>query len=465
MRRQFPLVLLFLAACAPTPPSSIDPGTQTGAFHLGREDEFFLEDLSKRSFLFFLEQQGPGTGLVLDRARADGGPADTHHWNVASIAATGFGLTALCIASERGWIEASEARERVLTCLRFFAERAFHQNGWFYHWIDIETGERRWESEVSSIDTALLLAGILTCRQFFSDDAEISRLATTVYERVDFSWMLDGHPALLSHGWKPETGFLPHRWDNYSEHTVLYLLAIGSPARPIPASAWYGWERDENVYGPYTFVGRAPLFTHQYSQAWVDYRNRRDYDGVGTDFFANSVEATRAHRQFCLDLKTRFPSYSENMWGITASDSAFGYVAWGGPPAQGPIDGSIVPCAAAGSLMLTPEIGLSALRQMKDEHGSRVYGRYGFIDAFNPLTGWVGPDIVGINQGITLLSAENLRTGAVWSWFMSNPEIPRAMELVGLRHSPERKVAFWDPFQVFTRLLRPTARAARAETR
>jgi hypothetical protein len=372
--------------------------------------------------------------LALDRSKADGSPSDENHRTIASIASTGFGLTALCIAAERRWIDPAQARERVAATLRFFAERATHQHGWFYHWMDVATGERRWQSEISSIDTALLLGGVLTARGYYHKDAEIKRLATAIYERVDFRWMLAGHPLLLSHGWKPESGFLDSRWTDYSEETMLYLLAIGSPTHPINKDAWYAWRRDWVTFEGYRYAASAaPLFIHQYSHAWVDYRGRRDRKPSGIDYFQNSVKATRAHRLFCMKLAKEFPGYSENIWGITASDSARGYVAWGGPPRDPAIDGTVVPCAAAGSLMFTPEISLPALRAMKDKFGERIYGRYGFADAFNPNNGWVNPDVIGIDVGITLLSAENLRSRNVWRWFMHNSEIERAMELVRLR--------------------------------
>jgi hypothetical protein len=170
---------------------------------------------------------------------------------------------------------------------------------------------------------------------------------------------------------------------------------------------------------------------HQYSHAWVDFRHRRER-ATGTDWFENSVIATRAHRAFCLSLSKEFPGYTENVWGITASDSQRGYVAWGGPPRHAAIDGSVVPAAAAGSLMFAPDITSPALRQMHRQFGARIYGRYGFADAFHPTSGWVNPDVIGIDLGITLLSAENLRTGAVWKWFMSNSEITQALDRVGV---------------------------------
>lgn len=426
-------VSLLLVICSITGSSRAIPAQRNS---LSNVDIGFLEDLSHRAFLYFWEQADPKTGLVLDRARADGSAEDEPNRGVASIAATGFGLTALCIAADRGWIQPREARDRMRIALRFFAERAPRVHGWFYHWMDASTGARRWNSEVSSIDTALLLGGVMTARQFFRDDEEIVSLATRIYEEVDFRWMQNGNPALLSHGWKPEGGFLKSMWDSYSEHTILYLLAIGSPVHAITPRSWWAWRRDWVAYAGYSYMaGAPPLFIHQYSQAWVDYRGKRENRSPNINYFDNSIKATRAHRAFCIDLSKEFPGYSEKIWGITASDSARGYVAWGGPPRDPNIDGTVVPSAAAGSLMFAPDICLPALRAMREkfgEGGKGIWGRYGFVDAFNPNTGWVDRDVIGINVGITLLSAENLRSGKVWHWFMRNAEIPRAMRLVGL---------------------------------
>ncbi len=412
--------------------------------HLAPEDHAFLEDLSRRSFLFFWEQADPETGLVADRARASGEAyPDTHRSkNIASSAATGFGLTALCIAAERGWIDRKAARDRVRTTLRFYAEQSPHERGWFYHFVDRATGERAWRSEISTIDTALLLAGALTARQCFNQDPEIAKLATRIYDRVDFPYMLAGNSLLISHGWRPETGFIKHTWNHYSEHTILQMLAIGSPTHPINPGAWLSWQRMFITYAGHTYMTfpYAPLFVHQYSQAWIDYRGHQESWYPHVNYFENSVKATLAHREFCLSLSDTFPGYSENVWGITASDSATGYRAWGGPPASRGIDGTVVPCAPGGSLMFTPEITLAALRTMHEKWGNKIYEHYGFVDAFNPNTGWVNPDVIGIDVGITLLSAENLRTGKVWHWFMRNKEIPRAMKLIGFRKAgPSRR--------------------------
>ena len=369
-------VLSLIIACAAVVPVSLfSTPTRASAESasegpkLTAEDQQFLEDLERRSFEYFWQQADPKTGLVPDRARMDGLPLDENHQGTASIAATGFGLTALCIAAERKWISRAQARERTRNTLAFFANKAFQKHGWFYHWLDAKTGERRWASEVSSIDTALLLAGVLTARQYFSDDPEIQKLATKIYERVDFRWMLNGDPLLLSHGWKPETGFLKPRWDTYSEDTILYLLAIGSPTHPISAASWYALWRDRYRYEGYSYfttIG-VPLFMHQYAHAWIDYRNRRETRGDRIDYFENSINATLAHRAFCINLAHDFPAFGPDIWGITASDSAKGYLAWGGPPRDPDIDGTVVPSAAGGSLMFTPEFSVAALRAMRDK--------------------------------------------------------------------------------------------------
>jgi hypothetical protein len=365
----------------------------------------------------------------------DGSSLPESHAGVASIAATGFGLTSLCIAADRNWIDRSQALERTRNTLRFFDARAFNQRGWFYHWMDARTGARRWNSEVSSIDTALLLAGVLTVRQCFRDDREIVNLAERIYRRVDFRWMLNGHSLLLSHGWKPESGFLKARWDTYSEDTILYVLAIASPTYPISPASWYALWRDRYRYeghSYFTTIG-VPLFMHQYAHAWIDYRNRRETKGDRIDYFQNSVSATLAHRAFCINLSYDFPSFSPDVWGITASDSAKGYLAWGGPPRDPDIDGTVVPSAAGGSLMFTPELATKALQTMREKYGDKIYGKYGFVDAFNPKTGWIDTDVIGINAGIILLSSENMRTGSVWRWFMQNREIPLALDKLGIK--------------------------------
>jgi len=398
---------------------------------LPKDDAAMLDDVALRGFRYFWEQADPKTGLVPDRASADGGaPHQKNTPGVASTASTGFGLTALCLGAERGWAPRAAAVERARTTLSFLLDHAPQVHGFFYHYLDARTGARDWNSEVSTIDTALLLGGVLTARQCFGDDPQVRALATAIYERVDFPWMMKGTPPLLSMGWTPEKGFIPSRWDTYSEHMLLDLLAVGSPTHPIAASEWDNWSRAVVHYGTYTYVaGDAPLFIHQYSQAYVDFRGMKD--GHGIDYFQNSTTATLAQRQFFADMSKDVPTYSANVWGGTASDTETGYRAWGGPPRSAQDDGTVAPCAPGGSIMFTPEQSLDALVQMKKRWGAKVYGRYGFVDAFNPADGWVDDDVIGIDQGITLLSAENARDGAVWKQFMKNPEVARAMTEVG----------------------------------
>jgi hypothetical protein len=393
-------------------------------------DDAFLEDLSRRAFLFFWEQSDPHTGLVLDRTRTNGTVIIGRHLEVASSALTGFALTAMCIASDRRWLDPNQIRGRVRATLRHFAYDQDHVRGWYYHFVNRKSGERVWNSELSTMDTALMLAGVLTAQQYYQDDAEIFDLASALYERVDFGWMLDERTGLLYMGWYPETGVLRAQWAAYDEEAILYLLGIASPTHPIPIACWHRFDRQPIEFAGYKFFGRGPLFTHQYSQAWLYLAGLRDASPLNIDYFQNSVTATYAHRAYCLSLRGIYPGYSDDLWGITVSDSDIGYVAWGDPLSRRNLDGSVVPCAAGGSLMFAPEICLPALRYMHKNFAEHIYGRYGFADAFNPQTLWVNPDVVGINLAITLLSAENLRSGSVWRWFSRSPDVRRATEQV-----------------------------------
>jgi len=230
-------------------------------------------------------------------------------------------------------------------------------------------------------------------------------------------------------GWTPESGFLNARWEHYCELMMIYLLAIGSPTHPLPASSWDAWTRPKIQYQGIEYIsGNDPIFTHQYSQAWYDFRKKRD---AYTDYFENSVKATKAHKLFCLSLRDKFPDYSENLWGISASDYVGGYTAWGGPPPQGPIDGSIVPCATGGSLPFLFEDCMRVLRNLRGRYREKAWVKYSFVDAFNPLTGWYDVDVLGIDLGIIMLMAENHRTSFVWNTFMKNPEGQSAMQRVG----------------------------------
>src|SRR5580692_12354167 len=262
------------------------------------EDEQFLDDLERKTFLFFWEQANPQTGLIKDRCNVR--VADTSI--VASVASTGFGLTAICIAEKRGFIPHEEARQRVLATLTFLWRALPTHRGFFYHFANIDTGERVWDSEVSSVDTAILLCGILTCRQYF-EDREIIRLARDIFDRVDWTWLSED-TALLPQGWTPEFGFLPYKWDFYSELMMIYLLGMGSGSHPLHPSAWLAWKRITFEYDGERYIGSfAPLFVHQYSQAWFDFRGKRD---KFADYFLNSEIATDVHRRFCLEMGKTF---------------------------------------------------------------------------------------------------------------------------------------------------------------
>lgn len=406
---------LFEAGCGNSPTT---PGSTL-------TDSQLLDAIQQGAFQYFWEQASPATGLVKDRAVAYATDTST----LSSIAATGFGLTALCIGDSRAYLPDAQIKSRVLTALNFLLTQAPVENGFFYHFMDINTGARAGTSEVSSIDTAILLCGILACRAYFQD-SQITSLANQIYARINWSWMLNGG-STLSQGWTPENGFLPTRWDTYSELMMLYLLAIGAPANPIPASSWQAWSRPTLTYLGLTYItGYAPLYIHQYSHAWIDFRNKRDFFA---DYFQNSITATQAHKLFCLSLAGQYSDYSTNFWGISSSDSVNGYVDWGGPPSMGPINGSVVPSASAGSVPFVSPDTLAVLRNFYTNYNATAWTQYGFVDAFNPLTSWTDPDVLGIDLGISMLMAENYRTQFVWNTFMTNTEITNAMTRVGFQ--------------------------------
>ena len=411
--------------------SAWPPDLPVGTFTPSVADEAFLDALEQQGCLFFWEQANPANGQVLDHAANNLGGALDSSTTQSSVAATGFGLTALCIADQRGYLPHAPIVDRVQTTLKFYLNFMPEENGFFYHFNDLNTGEPLSGSEVSSIDTSILLCGVLTARAYFGD-ATIEDLATQLYERVNWPWMLNSG-ATFAQAWYPGIGFAPARYDTYCELMMLYLLAIGSPTYPIAPSYWDNFARPLLTYAGYTYISgnSDPLSTHQYSHAWFDFREKSDAYG---NYFNNSISATQAHESFCL----AYPSvdaawYNENYWGITSSDYVGGYTAWGGPPAQGPIDGTVVPCAAAGSLVFLPNECLSMLEDLKLNWGSQAWGRYGFVDAFHPASNWYCTEVLGIDQGISVLMAENLRTGFVWNTFMNNPECAQAMQLAGFR--------------------------------
>jgi hypothetical protein len=375
-------------------------------------DDVFLDDLQRRAFRFFFDTAHAHSGLIPDRAKADGSKAG----DMASVAAVGFGLTALAIGAERGWESKAECRACAERVLRTLWRDVQHEHGFFYHFVDMRMGVRGWDCEASTIDTAIAVMGALSAGRYFG--GAVAELAQAIEARADWAWMVDAG-GRISHGWKPEGGFLPWSWDQYSEHYGMTWFAVHGATQKAPAATWTAWRREPWCeYAGERFLQHAPLFVHQFPQAWMDWRGFKD-EPSGVNFFANACAATRAQKQFCLDLRGRFPGYEENVWGLTSSDAATGYVDWGGPPVKAGvidsrIDGTVVPCAVAGSLPFVPVDCMAALREMHARWGDKIYGPYGFADAFNPVTGWVGTDVIGIDQGITLLMAENLRSGLVW---------------------------------------------------
>jgi hypothetical protein len=435
-RRRAARLFAGAAATALTTPSlawaqqTTDAPKERNDFPLSFEEDAFLADLERCACLFFYEQADPKSGQVLDRAlnKNPNGALDPRP--ITSIACTGFGLTALCIADKRGYLPFVDIRTRVFNTLDFHLNKMEHQHGFFSHYNDAKTGRAFEFSEVSSIDTCILLNGVLTCRAYFSSptnamEQKIRDMATQLYHRVEWPWMLNGG-LTFSMGWRPKSGFITTRWDHYCELMMLYLLAIGSPTHSVDPSFWKNFTRPRTDYGPYVFISdEDPLFVHQYSHAWFDFQGKRD---AYADYFRNSVLATQAHKLFCLSLER---GYTEDYWGITASDWEHGYTAWGGPPLIGPVNGSVVPCAAAGSLPFLPEECIRVLRALKQNFGKNAWGRYGFGDCMHPQLNWYDADVLGIDVGIGLLMAENLRSGFVWNTFMQNTEVQTAMERVG----------------------------------
>jgi len=421
-------------------------------------DEEFLDMVQELAFDFFWKEANPTNGLIRDRNTS---------WSPSSIASVGFGLTAIGIGIERGLITREQGRERVLTTLKTFWEKPQSRNaqgyigynGFFYHFIDMNTAQRVWDSELSSIDTALLLAGIIYAREYFTqenDDEQMLReLADSIYYRVEWDWMTNWE-STLTHGWYPPPGgFIQHRWIGYSEAMILYILAAGSPTHPLnnPQRSWDGWTGGyewQTHYG-YSFVIFPPLFGHQYSHAWIDFRDIKDeyMRNRGITYFENSRRATLANRAYCIENPDNFEGYGENVWGITASDYPGGYIARGAPPPLND-DGTIAPTAAGGSMPFTPEESIAALRYMYEEFKDDLWGPYGFKDAFNLSANWFATDYIGIDQGAIILMIENYRTGHVWDVFMKNEYVQTGLQAVGFEsitdvkerqpHYPDRYV-------------------------
>lgn len=389
---------------------------------LSEEDRHFLEKVERDSLGYFLTHSHPETGLTRDSSRP-GSPA--------SIAATGFALASFAVAESRGWISHEEARSRIQLTLKTLLHQAEHKNGFFYHFLDWKTGRRAWGSEASSIDTALLVAGALVAAQHFKG-TEIEKMAQALYERVDWKWMMNGS-TLVCHGWKPESGFLPYYWDSYNELIILQALAIGSPTKPIPPEAWDAWDRLEDEYNGTRIVysHSGSLFTYQYAQAFIDFRDLEDRE---VNYFENSKRAARANWEYSLSFREKYSSYSETSWGLSASLGPGGYRAYGGKPGMGLQDGTIAPYASIAALVFTPEHSLPTVKALYQQHRDSLYGPMGFKGAFNLDKKWWSKEYLGIDQGISVLMLENfLSDGWVWKRFMELPAIQKWIALCGLR--------------------------------
>jgi hypothetical protein len=419
----------------------------------------FLDTLQSRTIRFFLDATDGKSGLTPDRYPSS---------SPSSIAAVGFALTSYPIAAEHGITSRAEAAERARTTLRTLVSLPQGEQrsgtggfkGLFYHFVDAGKGMRVWNCELSTIDTGLLMAGILFVQSYFnhSDPAEeqIRTIADSLYRRVDWLWAMDDTTGLLL-GWTPEHGYIGSTWHGYDEAMLLYILALGSPTHPVPPSVWDHWTSTYK-WAPYLgseFVSFGPLFGHQYSHCWIDYRGIQDsfMRSRGIDYFENSRRATYTHRIYAIQNPRNWRDYSEDIWGFSACDGP-GYrvvdidgvkktfLAYG---ARGVSfdwvsdDGTIAPTAVGGSVAFAPEICVPALKAMRAKYGERLWREYGFVDSFNPSfpniekgqQGWFDHDYIGIDQGPIVIMIENLRNGFVWEVMKTNQYIVLGLQRAG----------------------------------
>jgi hypothetical protein len=461
--------LLGAAAALPGCVAGARPGTSGGA--PSRALPAFYEDIEERTFRWFWDTVNRKNGLVPDRWPTP---------SFCSIASVGFGLTAYPIGVERGWCTRAEARDLTLTTLRFFwnapqgpepTGRIGHK-GFFYHFIDMETGHRFRDVELSSVDTTILLMGVLFAGQYFdredAAEAEIRKLATDLYARADWNFFRSDGRKSISMGWHPERGLIPANWNGYNEGMFVHVLALGAPVHAPADNTWDAWienyPRSWRGEGPTRHLAFAPLFGHQYSHVWIDFRGIRDAPmrAAGFDYFENSRRATYANRAYCTANPLRWDGWSKQVWGLTACDGPGGFKLpfkgetreFFGYAARGPLgqpderdDGTIAPTAALGSLPFAPEIVIPAAQAMRGAAGGRLYGKYGFLDSFNPsfrytevkpgkgsvdpVHGWVNDDYLGIDQGPILTMAANHRNDFVWSRMREVPAIRRGLTRAG----------------------------------
>ncbi len=400
-------------------------------------DDAFLDYVQQANFDYFWYAANPANGLVPDR---------TANGSACSIAAVGFGLTAIGIGIDHGWISRTQGVARVLTTLNTFLQKPQGTNtsgtigykGWFYHFLNMNTVWRAPNSELSSIDTTLLLSGILYAKQYFngtnSDETSIRTLADAIFKRVDWNWMAQGTSG-VSMGWFPPGSFIANNWSGYNEGMIIYLLGLGKATNPLPASAWSYWTSGytwATNYGQ-AYVPFPPSFGHVYSHCWVDFRHIADsyMNNHNSTYFENSRRATRAQLAYCIANPSHWPGYSSNVWGLTACDDPYvGYEAHGAPPAQND-DGTIAPTGPGGTIAFTPEYSLPSLKYFYNQFRTLIWTDYGFRDAFNLRPPWFDTDELGIDQGPMVIMIENYRTQRVWKLFMQNVEVQRGLQQAG----------------------------------
>lgn len=411
------LLVLFLAILGafPYPVAAEEKAASEGEF---------LNAIQERAFRYFEKEKNPYNGLVRDSAsNREGGVSNAP----ASIAAVGFALTAYPVGVERGWMGRGAARELTKRTLEFFLGEAPEHNGFFYHFLDFETGKRVNASELSPIDTALFLAGALFAAEYY-EDPEIRELVRKIYERVDFEWMLN-KGSTLALAWSPETGFSRQRWDHFDESLLLYALATGAPSHPVPPGTWKEVLKPVGSYRDYCLIQMPPLFTHQYPHIWLDLKNKND--GFA-DYFKNSVNATLANRAFCVDQSSKFAGYGPDLWGLSASDGPSGYRAYGAPPGWSVLhDGTVAPTACGSSIVFTPGESVACLRNIYEKYGDKMWGRYGFSDAMNPGKNWASEKVYGIDQGALLLMIENYRSGMIWKFMARSGPVQEGLRKMG----------------------------------
>jgi hypothetical protein len=414
-------------AAAPTKLSVQTPPNPT--------DARLLDTVQHKAFAFFWNESHPQTGLTKDRAVNRVGTPDTY--TVASIASTGYALASLPVAVERKWVSREDAYQRARTTLRFVHDKLPNVHGFYYHFIDWRTGERVWKCELSSIDSALLVLGGLVAGQYWRG-TEVERLANAVYARVDFPWMQRGGAKdtsvvrSLSMGWKPETGFLESRWNTYNEASYLYWLAMGAPTHSLGQDAWDRWEvPTAEVEGYKVFGGPSPLFFAQMAPGYYDLRGLRDRQG--RDWWANFLGEHLANHAYCARNAGKFKTYSDTIWGITACDQPppVGYGAQ--EPADGKNDGTVAPTAMLAGYFIVPDVAGKSLRSLWEQpYRDRIWGRYGFANAFNVDKDWYDKDVIGIDLGMMMLGIENHRTGLIWRLMRSHPSYQKGMAGAGM---------------------------------